>query len=118
MGDVKLAGLIGLVLGSIALSRVAVAAGAAILLGGVGAIAALAMGRGRKSALAVRAVSRGRRGDLGLLGRPDRGRLHQPHDLTRSRPEPTDAARDPGCGLERLPSESVFAPELALSPRA
>jgi leader peptidase (prepilin peptidase)/N-methyltransferase len=51
MGDVKLAGLIGLVLGSIALSRVGVAAGTAILLGGVGAIAALAMGRGRKSAL-------------------------------------------------------------------
>jgi leader peptidase (prepilin peptidase)/N-methyltransferase len=51
MGDVKLAGLIGLVLGSVALSRVGVAAGAGILLGGVAAIVALAMGRGRKSAL-------------------------------------------------------------------
>jgi leader peptidase (prepilin peptidase)/N-methyltransferase len=48
-GDVKLAGLIGLVLGSVALSRVAVAAGAAILLGGVGAIVLLAMGSGRKT---------------------------------------------------------------------
>jgi leader peptidase (prepilin peptidase)/N-methyltransferase len=51
MGDVKLAGLIGLVVGSLALSRVAVAAGAAILIGGVAAIVALALGRGRKSAL-------------------------------------------------------------------
>ena len=48
-GDVKLAGLIGLVLGSVALSRVAVAAGAAILLGGVGAIVLLATGSGRKT---------------------------------------------------------------------
>jgi len=51
MGDVKLAGLIGLMVGSIALQRVAVAAGAAILIGGVVAIAALALGRGRKSAI-------------------------------------------------------------------
>ena len=51
MGDVKLAGLIGLVVGSLALSRVAVAAGAAILIGGVAAVVALALGRGRKSAL-------------------------------------------------------------------
>jgi leader peptidase (prepilin peptidase)/N-methyltransferase len=51
MGDVKLAFLIGLVLGSLALSFVAVAAGVAILAGGVGAIAALAAGRGRKSAI-------------------------------------------------------------------
>ena len=49
MGDVKLAFLIGLVLGSLALSFVAVAAGAAVLAGGLGAVAALAMGRGRKS---------------------------------------------------------------------
>jgi leader peptidase (prepilin peptidase)/N-methyltransferase len=51
MGDVKLAFLIGLVLGSLALSFVAVAAGVAILAGGLGAIAALAAGRGRKSAI-------------------------------------------------------------------
>jgi leader peptidase (prepilin peptidase) / N-methyltransferase len=51
MGDVKLAFLIGLVLGSLALSLVAVAAGVAILAGGLGAIAALAAGRGRKSAI-------------------------------------------------------------------
>jgi leader peptidase (prepilin peptidase)/N-methyltransferase len=49
MGDVKLAALIGLVTGSVALSHVAVAAGAAILLGGLGAIVLLAMGRGRKA---------------------------------------------------------------------
>ncbi len=51
MGDVKLAGLIGLALGAVSLSRVGVAAGVAILLGGLGAIVALAAGRGRKSAL-------------------------------------------------------------------
>jgi leader peptidase (prepilin peptidase) / N-methyltransferase len=51
MGDVKLAALIGLVLGSIGLGYVGVAAGAAIVLGGLGAVAALAMGKGRKSAI-------------------------------------------------------------------
>src|SRR6266542_5527626 len=44
-------GLIGLVLGSIALSRVGVAAAMAILFGGMGGIVALAMGRDRKSAI-------------------------------------------------------------------
>jgi leader peptidase (prepilin peptidase) / N-methyltransferase len=42
MGDVKLAALIGLVLGSLALSYVAVAAGVGIIGGGLGAILALA----------------------------------------------------------------------------
>jgi len=51
MGDVKLAALIGLVLGSLALRFVGVAAGAAIVLGGLGGLVALAMGRGRKSAI-------------------------------------------------------------------
>lgn len=51
MGDVKLAAVIGLVLGSIGLRFVGVAAAAAIVLGGLGAVAALAMGRGRKSAI-------------------------------------------------------------------
>jgi leader peptidase (prepilin peptidase)/N-methyltransferase len=51
MGDVKLAALIGLVLGSLGLRYVGVAAGAAIVLGGVGAIVALLLGRGRKSAI-------------------------------------------------------------------
>jgi len=51
MGDVKLAGLIGLVLGSLGLRYVGVAAGAAIVAGGLGAIAALALGRGRKAAI-------------------------------------------------------------------
>jgi leader peptidase (prepilin peptidase) / N-methyltransferase len=49
MGDVKLAALVGLVLGSIGLAEVAVAAGLGILLGGVGAIVALLAGAGRKT---------------------------------------------------------------------
>jgi leader peptidase (prepilin peptidase) / N-methyltransferase len=51
MGDVKLASLIGLVLGSLGLGYVGVAAGAAIALGGVGAIVALLIGRSRKAAI-------------------------------------------------------------------
>ena len=51
MGDVKLAALIGIVLGSLDLGQVAVAAGAAIVLGGLGAILALLRGAGRKGAM-------------------------------------------------------------------
>jgi leader peptidase (prepilin peptidase) / N-methyltransferase len=51
MGDVKLAALIGLVLGSLGLRYVGVAAGAAIVLGGLGGLAALALGKSRKSAI-------------------------------------------------------------------
>lgn len=51
MGDVKLAALIGVVLGSLGLEFVAVAAGAGILLGGVGAIAALIGGASRKQGI-------------------------------------------------------------------
>lgn len=51
MGDVKLAGLIGIVMGAIGLRYVGVAAAAAVLLGGVGGIVALVLGRGRKSAI-------------------------------------------------------------------
>jgi leader peptidase (prepilin peptidase)/N-methyltransferase len=51
MGDVKLAGLIGLVLGSLSLGQVGVAAGAAIVLGALGAVVALARGAGRKGAI-------------------------------------------------------------------
>jgi leader peptidase (prepilin peptidase)/N-methyltransferase len=51
MGDVKLTGLIGLVMGSLGLRYVGVAAGAAILLGGLGGVIALLAGRGRKSAI-------------------------------------------------------------------
>lgn len=51
MGDVKLAGLIGLVLGSLGLRFVAVGAGVGIVLGGVGAIVALIAGASRKQAL-------------------------------------------------------------------
>ncbi|HEV8683524.1 MAG TPA: A24 family peptidase, partial [Actinomycetota bacterium] len=49
MGDVKLAALIGLVLGSLGLAYVAVAAFAGVIGGGVGAVLAMAaMGYGRK----------------------------------------------------------------------
>jgi leader peptidase (prepilin peptidase)/N-methyltransferase len=49
MGDVKLAALIGLVLGSLGLSYVAVAAGVGVVAGGLGAVVALAILRmGRK----------------------------------------------------------------------
>jgi leader peptidase (prepilin peptidase)/N-methyltransferase len=51
MGDVKLAGLIGLVLGSLGLECVAVAAGLGILFGGLGAIVALLRGAGRKGSI-------------------------------------------------------------------
>jgi leader peptidase (prepilin peptidase)/N-methyltransferase len=51
MGDVKLAALIGLVLGSRGLAPVAVAAGVGILLGGLAAIVALVAGASRKQAL-------------------------------------------------------------------
>ena len=51
MGDVKLAALIGLVLGSLGLRYVGVAAAGAIVLGGIGGLLALAMGQSRKSAI-------------------------------------------------------------------
>lgn len=51
MGDVKLAALIGLVLGAIDLDHVLVAAGLGILIGGVAALVALLAGAGRKTAL-------------------------------------------------------------------
>lgn len=50
MGDVKLVGLIGLVLGSLGLAYVAVAAGVGILAGGLGAVfAVVALRYGRKA---------------------------------------------------------------------
>jgi leader peptidase (prepilin peptidase) / N-methyltransferase len=51
MGDVKLAGVIGLVLGALGLRYVGVAAGAAIVLGGVGGLMALLLGRSRRDAI-------------------------------------------------------------------
>jgi leader peptidase (prepilin peptidase)/N-methyltransferase len=48
LGDVKLAALIGLVLGSLGLRFVGAAAGVTVVLGGVGGFVALAMGKGRK----------------------------------------------------------------------
>jgi len=69
LGDVKLAAVIGLVLGSLGLRFVGVSAGATIVLGGVGGLVALAMGRGMKSKipygpyLAVGAIVAGLWGD-------------------------------------------------------
>jgi len=51
MGDVKLAGLVGLVLGALGLRYVGVASGVGILIGGVAAIVALLAGARRKSGL-------------------------------------------------------------------
>ena len=51
MGDVKLALVIGVVLGALGLRFVAVAAAGAVLFGGLGGIVALATGRDRKSAI-------------------------------------------------------------------
>jgi leader peptidase (prepilin peptidase) / N-methyltransferase len=51
MGDVKLAALVGLVLGALGWSHVGVAVLVAVLAGGMGALLALAMGRGRKDAI-------------------------------------------------------------------
>jgi leader peptidase (prepilin peptidase)/N-methyltransferase len=51
MGDVKLAGVIGVVFGAIGLRYVGVAAASAIVLGGLGGILALIAGRGRKGAI-------------------------------------------------------------------
>jgi leader peptidase (prepilin peptidase) / N-methyltransferase len=51
MGDVKLAGVIGVALGAIGLRFVGVAALAAIGLGGIGGLIALGLGKGRKSAI-------------------------------------------------------------------
>jgi len=52
MGDVKLAALIGLVLGSLGLEYVAVAAGVGVMLGGLGAIVALVLlGASRKTGI-------------------------------------------------------------------
>jgi leader peptidase (prepilin peptidase) / N-methyltransferase len=49
MGDVKLALVIGVVMGSIGLRYVGVAAAGALVFGGVGGVVALAMGRNRKA---------------------------------------------------------------------
>jgi leader peptidase (prepilin peptidase)/N-methyltransferase len=51
MGDVKLAALIGLVVGALGIAEVGVAAAAGVLLGGAVALIALALGASRKSAL-------------------------------------------------------------------
>ena len=72
MGDVKLAALIGLVLGALSLGQVAVAAGAAIVLGALGAVVALAA-RGRaQGSHPVRSIPGGRRRRRSPVGAVDR----------------------------------------------
>jgi leader peptidase (prepilin peptidase)/N-methyltransferase len=51
MGDVKLATVIGMVMGAVGLRYVGVAAGSAVVLGGVGGVVALLLGRSRKTAI-------------------------------------------------------------------
>lgn len=51
LGDVKLGALIGMVVGAVDLPSVAVAAGAAVLLGGLVAVWALVRGAGRRTAI-------------------------------------------------------------------
>jgi len=51
LGDVKLAGVIGIVLGSLGLRLVGGAAGVAILLGGLGGLVWILLGRSRKDAI-------------------------------------------------------------------
>ena len=69
MGDVKLAALVGLVLGALGGRFVAVAAGLGILVGGVAAVVALLLGASRKSgipygpSIAVGAVAAALAGD-------------------------------------------------------
>jgi leader peptidase (prepilin peptidase) / N-methyltransferase len=70
MGDVKLAALIGLVLGSLGLRFVGVAAGAAIAFGGLGGLVALGMGKGRKSAIPFGPYLAAGAVVAGLLGEP------------------------------------------------
>jgi leader peptidase (prepilin peptidase)/N-methyltransferase len=70
MGDVKLAALIGLVLGAVGLRYVAVAAALAVLLGGVGACLALAIGRGRRSTIPFGPYLAGGAAAAALFGGP------------------------------------------------
>ena len=70
MGDVKLAALIGLILGSLGLRYVGVAAGLAVLAGGVGALVALALGRSRRSAIPFGPYLAGGASAAALFGAP------------------------------------------------
>lgn len=71
MGDVKLVALIGLVLGSLSLSYVAVAAGVGILAGGVGAVVAVvALRYGRKQQMPFGPFLAGGGAVAALMGPP------------------------------------------------
>jgi leader peptidase (prepilin peptidase)/N-methyltransferase len=71
MGDVKLAALIGLVLGSLGLAYVAVAAGFGIVVGGLGAVVAMAVFRlGRKQHIPFGPFLAGGAAAAALAGRP------------------------------------------------
>jgi leader peptidase (prepilin peptidase)/N-methyltransferase len=71
MGDVKLAALIGLVLGSLGLAYVAVGAGLGIVIGGLGAIVAMVVFRfGRKQQIPFGPFLAGGAAVAALAGRP------------------------------------------------
>lgn len=70
MGDVKLAAVIGLVLGAVGLRYVGVAAGLAVLLGGIGACLALAIGRSRRSTIPFGPYLAGGAAAAALFGAP------------------------------------------------
>ena len=81
MGDVKLAALIGLVLGSLGLRFVGVAAAAAIVFGRSRGTGRSGDGEGPQERDPVRAVPRGGRGGGGPVGRGDRLLVHRPLPL-------------------------------------
>ena len=99
MGDVKLAGLIGLVMGSLGLRYVAVAAGAAILLGASGGSRRCSRDRERKSALPVRSVPRGGGDRRHPVGRAHRGLVppltHLIDESSATAPEPLSGVPAP-----------------------
>jgi leader peptidase (prepilin peptidase) / N-methyltransferase len=70
MGDVKLAALIGLVLGALGLQFVAAAALLGVTLGGIAAIVALARGRGRKATMPFGPFLAAGAATAALFGRP------------------------------------------------
>ena len=83
MGDVKLAALIGLVLGSLGLRFVGVAAAAAIVLGGLGCRRGARDGEGAEERDPVRALPGRGSGGGGPLGRAARLVVHRPFPLIR-----------------------------------
>ena len=86
MGDVKLAALIGLVLGSLGLRFVGVAAAGAIVLGRSRGTGRSRDGEGPQERDPVRALPRGGRGGGRPVGRGDRLLVHRPLPLSPAAP--------------------------------